>query len=100
MYARVIRFVLGPDTEWEADRMADAISLLVKQQRGFKGMQFFHDYQNGEYQWVTLWETQQDWEASYQNVIDAKRAMIGDKFQWQIAVQMYHVYEPKPQDEC
>lgn len=99
MFARVMRFVLGPDTEWEAQHMAAAISRIVEQQPGFCGIQFFHDYENGDYQWITYWATEEDWHRSYSNLIDAKRAMIGDRYLWDIAVQMYEVYTPKVHEE-
>ena len=53
MYARVVKFVLNPDSEWEANRMADVIYTLLQQQPGFQGASFLADYENSDYKWIS-----------------------------------------------
>lgn len=95
MYARVVKFVLKPDTEWEADRMADVIYTLLRQQHGFQGASFLADYENSEYKWISYWATEEDFVQSYQKVFPTLIEMIGYNCQWEPTTQRFEVYVPK-----
>jgi len=57
-----IRF--PPKMKAEVVSVAHGLALILKQQRGFKGLQVLTDPSAGEGIMVTLWETEADAEAS------------------------------------
>ncbi|KPV42721.1 antibiotic biosynthesis monooxygenase family protein [Alicyclobacillus ferrooxydans] len=95
MYARVTKVVLGPDTQWEAERIADLFSILLKEQKGFRGITYLADYDNGEYKSVSFWETEEDLMTSLANIRPILMDAVGSKYQWDPSFQVYKVYEPK-----
>lgn len=95
LYARVVKFVLNPDSEWEANRMADVIYTLLQQQPGFQGASFLADYENSDYKWISYWETEEDLLQSQKKVFPVLLDMVGYSCQWEPSVQMYEVYEPR-----
>jgi hypothetical protein len=94
MYARNIRFTLGPDTEWEAQHMANVMFMYLKQQPGFIQATFLMDYESGEYNWISFWDNQDCAKASHSNLYPKLLEMIGDKFQWEPSLQFFEVYSP------
>lgn len=95
MYARVIRFVLGPDTEWEVKRMADIAYLRAKTAQGFKGGACLHAYDTGEYEWISYWDTMETLEKSLQELYPLFKETVGDRFQWEPSVQIFTCYVPQ-----
>lgn len=95
MYVRVIRFVLGPDRQWEAEHIADVLATLTYNQTGCMGFNFYADHHNGEYQTVSYWDTREHWESSFKVMWPVFTSLIGDNFQWSPIVQMFEEYEPK-----
>jgi heme-degrading monooxygenase HmoA len=64
MYARVTNIRFPPDMKAEVSRVAQGLAPILKQQRGFKGIQVLTDPNAGEGIIVSLWETEADAEAS------------------------------------
>lgn len=95
MIVRIVKFVLGPDRQWEAERMADVIAAINRNQPGFQEFHFFADHDAGEYQTSSFWATKQDWDDSFKVVWPYYENLVGDHFQWGPTVQMYEVYEPR-----
>lgn len=96
MYARVKKFVLGPDSKWEAEHIANIIYLKSRVQPGFVDFVFLAEYDLGEYQLISYWETEADWHSSYQVTWPELKRLIGDKYQWEPVVEKYQVYQPQP----
>ena len=96
MYARVTRFVLGPDTQWEADRMSDYAQVFLSQIPGFKGIQCLSEYDTGEYQWIVFWETKESAAEAYKLTYPLFLEALGDNLEFdRPIVQMFQVYETK-----
>ncbi len=95
MYARIVKFVLGPNRLWEAQRIADVIASFARTQPGYLGFQLLANAETGEYQTVSFWATESDWVDSLKVLIPYFSDMIGDDFQWEPSVEMFQVYDPK-----
>lgn len=95
MYVRVIRFVLGPDRQWEAEHIADVIATMTLNQPGCMGYKFYADHHTGEYESTSYWDTLENWEVSFKVMWPEFVNMIGDHFQWRPIVQMFEEYTPK-----
>jgi len=64
MYARVTSIRFPPDMKVEVSSVAQGLAPILKQQRGFEGLQVLTDPNAGEGIIVSLWETEADAEAS------------------------------------
>jgi heme-degrading monooxygenase HmoA len=64
MYARVTNIRFPPELKAEVTSVAYGLVPILKQQRGFKGLQVLTDPSAGEGIIVSLWETEADAEAS------------------------------------
>lgn len=95
MYARIIKFVLGPNRLWEAERMADVIASFAQTQRGYLGFQLLSNVDTGEFQTISFWASKSDWLDSLEVIAPYFSHMIGDDFQWKPSVEMFEVYDPK-----
>lgn len=94
MYARIVRFVLGPDRRWEIEHMAEAAHYFVSRLPGFIDVAMLHDYETGECHWISYWETEADAVAAQSTYLDRVLAIIGDGYQWPPVVQYCEVYTP------
>jgi hypothetical protein len=96
MYARVIKFVLGPDTQWEADRMCDLAHIFLAQISGFGGIQCLSEYDTGEYQWIVLWKTKEQAIKAHETAYPVFLDVLGDHLEFdRPVIQMFQVYEAK-----
>ncbi len=96
MYARVTKFVLGPDTQWEADRMADLANLLLSDMQGFQGILCLSQYDIGEYQWTVFWETKEQADKAFEKTYPMFLDGLGDNLVFdRPIIQMYKVYDVK-----
>lgn len=95
MYATTIRFVLGPDTQWESERMADVVAGMLRNQGGCESFFFLGDYATGEYEWIVLWDSPENAARAHEERYKQFCDMIGDGFQWRPAIQLFQVYEAK-----
>lgn len=59
MYARLVRFSLGPGSERKAQGLADEIAPLIAEQPGCQAVTVFGDHGDGEYGIYVLWDTQE-----------------------------------------
>jgi heme-degrading monooxygenase HmoA len=64
VYARVMNIRFPPNMKAEVASVAHGLAPILKQQRGFKGLQVLTDPGLGEGIMVTLWETEANAEAS------------------------------------
>ena len=64
MYARVTSIRFPPDMKVEVSSVAQGLAPILKQQRGFEGLQVLTDPNAGEGIIVSFWETEADAEAS------------------------------------
>ena len=64
MYARVMNIRFPPNLKAEVASVAHGLAPIMKQRRGFKGLQVLTDPSLGEGIMVSLWETEDDAEAS------------------------------------
>lgn len=59
MYARLVRFSLGPGNEAKAQELADELAPLISAQPGCQAVTIFGDSQDGECGIYVLWDTQE-----------------------------------------
>ncbi len=95
--AEPLRKRIGPDSQWEAERIADLFLTFLNQQKGFRGIKYLADYDNGEYASISFWETEADLVASLEVVHPKLQDLVGSRFQWEPSYQVFKVYEPKSQ---
>jgi heme-degrading monooxygenase HmoA len=98
MYARVIKAVFGPDSAWEVQHIVNVLAAKSKQMNGFIDVALLADYENGEYESISWWETRDDAFLSYKAIADQLKEMVGDNIQWEPTVQIFEVYRPKSID--
>ena len=84
MYARVTSIRFPPDMKVEVSSVAQGLAPILKQQRGFEGLQVLTDPNAGEGIIVSLWETEADAEAS-----EASPSYIG-----QMSMMSSFLYDP------
>lgn len=56
MFAVVIRFLLEPDSQWEADHMADIVFKFAHEKQGFIDLIPMGQHETGDYKWIFLWK--------------------------------------------
>ena len=84
MYARVTNIRFPPQMKAEVSRVAQGLAPILKEQRGFKGLQVLTDPNAGKGIIVSLWETETEAEAS-----EARPSYIG-----QMSMMASLLYEP------
>ncbi len=84
MYARVTNIRFPPETKAEVTRVAQGLVPILKQRRGFEGLQVLTDPNAGEGIIVSLWETEADAKAS-----EASPSYIG-----QMSMMSSFLYDP------
>lgn len=89
------KFVLGVDTKREADKMAMAMIKISEKWPGYIKATVLADYANGEYTWISYWDTKEDCYDSSQPFLTLLRDILGHKFQWEPAIQIFEVHEPR-----
>lgn len=94
-YATTVKFVLGPDTQWESERIADVFAGLLRNQPGCHSFVFLGNYETGEYEWVVFWNSPQHAIRAYEQRYEQLCEMLGDRIQWEPAISLYQVYEAK-----
>jgi hypothetical protein len=68
MYARLVRFALGPGKRAVAQALADDLAPLIASQPGCGGVTVFGDDASGEYGVFVLWDTEANANAASQIV--------------------------------
>ena len=84
MYARVTNIRFPPEMKAEVTSVAEGLSPILKQRRGFAGLQVLTDPNAGEGIIVSLWETEADAKAS-----EASPSYIG-----QMSMMSSFLYDP------
>ena len=64
MYARLVRFNLGPGSRGAAENVAGAVVPAIKAQKGLEGVTFFGDDTDGEYGLFVLWASREEAETA------------------------------------
>jgi heme-degrading monooxygenase HmoA len=60
MYARLVRFSVGPGFEAKAQELANELAPLISVQPGCQAVTIFGDHGDGEYGIYVLWDTQEN----------------------------------------
>ncbi len=84
MYAKVTNIKFPPGIRTEVVRVAQGLAPVLRDQRGFEGLQVLTDPNEGEGIIVSLWETEADAEAS-----QSSSSYIG-----QMSMMSSFLYEP------
>lgn len=84
MYARVANLRFPSDVRNEVVRVGSGLTIILRSQRGFKGLQVLTDPEAGEGMIVSLWETEGDAEVS-----EATPSYVG-----QMSMMSSFLYEP------
>jgi hypothetical protein len=101
MVACVVKIVLGPDTGWEVQRIANIMTSLLKtyESAGFRSVQYLFNYETGEYQGTACWDATKEFvESILPAFIPLLRKMIQHHCQWEPSVELFDVYVPKSFD--
>ena len=64
MYARLVRFNLGPGARTAAEEIAGRVVPAIEAQKGLKGVTFFGEDNEGEYGLFVLWDSREDAETA------------------------------------
>jgi quinol monooxygenase YgiN len=92
MYARVVKFTLGPGTRDAATAIADDAYALTKKLKGFVSATYFiHDEDAGVYGSVTVWESAEDAEAAGKALTEA----LKDRMSSPPEISQAEVYQPR-----
>lgn len=91
----MVKFVLGPDTEWEAERIADVICYELKKYYGYQGYMFFKDPETGEYISLSFWDDIEKHHVPHERVYNLLLEMMGDGYEWQPCAEIFDVYVPR-----
>jgi len=59
MYARLVRFSLGPGNEAQVQELAEELGPLISVQPGCQAVTVFGDHGEGDYGVYVLWDTQE-----------------------------------------
>lgn len=78
MYACAVRFVLEPYSEWEANHMGDVASHFLHEKKGFVDLVLLGEYETGDYQWITFWESKDVALQAVNEWCDAFMNLLGD----------------------
>ncbi len=84
MYAKVTNIEFPPAVRTEVVRVAQGLAPILRDQRGFEGLQMLTDPNEGEGIIVSLWQTEADAEAS-----EAGSSYIG-----QMSMMSSFLYKP------
>ena len=84
MYARVTKIRFTPEMKAEVSSVAQGLAPILRQQRGFEGLQVLTDPNSGEGIIVSFWETEADAETS-----EATSSYIG-----QMSMMSSFLHEP------
>ena len=64
MYARLVRFSIGPGNETKAQEMAEELGPLISVQPGCQAVTVFGEHGEGDYGVYVLWDTQEHADAA------------------------------------
>ncbi|MFB5188706.1 hypothetical protein [Alicyclobacillus fastidiosus] len=96
MVAVVVKFVLGENTRWEAERIADVFTALLKKHSGpFHHVDYLGEYELGEYMGIVYWETREGAEESIGAFLPFLKEMVEYNSQYPITLELFDVYTPK-----
>lgn len=95
MYANLVLFTLGPGTRPTAEKLIAKMDPTISALKGYKGITYLGNDEAGQYGALSVWETEEDAEAGFQNAFpQLKQALEG------IATEpptrrLFEVIEPK-----
>jgi heme-degrading monooxygenase HmoA len=96
MHGRLTLITAGPGERAKMEALADKAASRYRQLKGFKGVTFFADEQEGLYGSLTLWESREDAEAAAAAAGPALREeLAGIALRGQPQIRTVDVYEPK-----
>lgn len=83
MYARLVRFKMGPGTQETADMLREKFSQALKAAPGLETAYFMADYESGTISTLALWKTKEAGEAAFQSINpklqDALQGLVEEK---------------------
>jgi hypothetical protein len=100
MYARLIKFTMGPGTRETADGMIGRFSDALAAFPGLVKVYFMADYETGTYATLAIWETKAHGEAAFQTIHPKLReALQGlvEEVPYQQLFEVVEVAVPKAQ---
>ena len=95
MYARLFQFTLGPGQREFAEGRADIFAPIIAALKGHKSTTFMADFDAGEFNTLSIWETKEDAEAAGEELAPWVKEAVGDKLKGPPSVKILEVYEPK-----
>ncbi|MFD1673820.1 hypothetical protein [Alicyclobacillus fodiniaquatilis] len=99
MVAVVVKFVMGENSRWEAERIADIFTALLKQQGWpFHHVDYLGEYELGEYMGIVYWKTRDAAEESIRTFLPLLKEMVHYNSQYPITLELFDVYIPKEID--
>jgi heme-degrading monooxygenase HmoA len=92
MFARVSTFQGSPDQTAEGIRIArEQILPVARLQDGFKGIYLLFDHESGRSLSITLWETEEDMQASEEAASRARTESVEPAGETIVSVERYEV---------
>jgi quinol monooxygenase YgiN len=95
MYGRLTLITADPGERSKMEALADRSVSRYRQLKGFKGVTFFTDEQEGVYGSLTLWESREDAEAAAAVAgPELLKALDGVALRGQPQIRTVEIYEP------
>jgi len=95
MYVRISNFTLGPGTRNAAESLADEVNRAYRALPGFRSVQFYADFDKGEYGGLSVWQTRTDADNAGQALKPIMEQKAGALLKGTPSVQTFELYEPK-----
>ena len=96
MYGRLTLITASPGDRSKMEALADTAASRYRQLKGFKGVTFFTDEQEGVYGSLTVWESREDAEAAAAVAGPALREdLAGVALHGQPQIRTVEIYEPR-----
>jgi heme-degrading monooxygenase HmoA len=92
MYARLVRFSLGPGKHAAAQAIADNLAPLITSQPGNEGVTVFGDEADGEYGLFVLWNSQESANAAATVMTPKLNQHLAGNIQGPLNVHLYKVF--------
>ena len=75
-------FVLEPNSQWDADHMAEVVLWSIQDLEGFVKFTFLGEHETGDYQWIALWETREQAVQALKQWYEPFMKLLGDYGKW------------------
>jgi heme-degrading monooxygenase HmoA len=95
MYGRLVMVKLVSGARPTVEQLADEISPILRNMKGFKGLTIIIDEERDEYGSLSIWETREDAEAVTAVTGPQLTHALSDVAKGPPTIRIFDIYEPK-----